>query len=706
MKIKTHTFILTITLIGLFHLFFFAENISAATSYTNAKEFYNSTTSDMYSYHAEMINGSIYYATSAKLAVSSTNTRYHTLGFDIELSANSHRVSFTVQRTNGSMTEVHSCKDSTHEYNLYVIDDETLYRLAYAANSEEAKYVLDASIINVEMNAILTLLENNAVQGGIKENDHGGFTQWGKVYRLLHNDDLNTLKDIFTGHKFKSYYNINQELPNYSLSISYNLLGLNSVTPDTVSVGSGYDLMDGLLALNNTTYIQKERILQEFTLLNPNNLKLNRKGYHIKTGLEWITKDQHIFSHSTTHIAKDIDPLVGLSDRTVTMYANWQANQYSVTYHSNGGTGSVVPTDFYYDEKKTLRQNTFIRPGYKLKKNAEWNTKKDGTGTSYSSSEIVSNLTDKNGETLVLYANWEPEVYTITLYKSNGTDGTDVFYEQYAVGYFSDKNCTNPIRSISIPNLKGHSFHGYFHNILGKYTHIINENGNFLVDNTYFSDNTTIYAYFTANKYTITFNKQGGRSDIGTDNATVIYNEYFPQAQSSIKEGYTFKGYYTQEHGNGLQHYNEHMASSGIYPYTNNITLFAHWIDETCPDITLDTNYKSWTNHPITLVAKASDKGVGLKSLILYQIDENGNLLEVSSNTNCNGVSATSLSFQNPTEGVARYKAIATDMNNLISEAYQTVYYDITPPRGEIINKSLNANSLFFELNVTDVKVR
>jgi hypothetical protein len=604
------------------------------------------------------------------------------------------------------MTEVHSCKDSTHEYNLYVIDDETLYRLAYAANPEEAKYVLGSSIINVKMNAILTLLENNSAKGGITENGHGSFTHWGTIYRLLYSDDLNTLKSIFAGHTFISYYNINQELPNYSLAISYNLLGLDPITTDTVSVGNGYHLINGLLAMNNTPYIQNERILQEFTLLNPNNLNLKKTGYHLTSKSEWITNDSHTFSCSTTITAKDIDPLVGLNNRSITMYANWQANQYSVTYNSNGGTGTVVKTDFYYDEKKTLRKNTFVRSGYKLKKNAEWNTKSDGSGTSYSSSETVSNLTDKNGETLVLYANWEPNVYTITVHKSNGIGGTDTFYEKYGVGYFSDKSCTNSINSILIPTLTGHTFHGYFQSMLGENTNIVNGSGHLLVSNTHFMEDTTIYAYFTPNKYSITFNKQGGHSDIGTNHATAVYNEYFPQAQCSIKEGYTFKGYYTQEHGNGLQHYNEHMASSGVYPYTNNITLFAHWVDETHPNVTLDTNYTSWTNQPIHLIAKASDKGVGLKSLTLYRIMENGTLSEITSNTNCNGVSSANLSYANPTEGIVRYKAVAIDMNNLSSEVYQTVYYDITPPRGEILNHSLNTTSFFFELNVTDVKVK
>ncbi|MBQ6843306.1 MAG: InlB B-repeat-containing protein [Agathobacter sp.] len=698
--------LMLVMLITMLYPIYSIENYHAATSYTNAKEFYNSTALKGEPYHAEMINGNIYYATSAKLAVSSTNLRYRTIGFDIELSGNGHSVSFTVQRTGGSMTEVHKCQDSTHEYILYVINDETLYGLARKANPTEAEQVLNASVIKVKINAIMTTIEGDTVRGGITEDGSGGFTYWGTIYRLVNSDDLKSLKNIFTGHTFESYKNILEKLDNHLLSLRYNLQGLRSTSSTTATVENGFSIMDEYLAVNDTLYIQSSRILQQMTLVNPADIKLKKTGYHLEDGQEWITADSRVFTPATIYMPKTIEPLVGTQNKGVTMYANWQPNRYTVNYDANGGTGSVLPTDFYYDREETLRENTFVRLGYKLKPEAEWNTKKDGSGKSYGAGGIVSNLTDKDGKTITLYANWEPEVYTITLDKQTGSGGTDVIYEKYGVGYFSDKKCTKAITSVTLPALKGHTCEGYYRNILGKSTHIINKKGKILTDSTYFKEDMTIYAYFTADTYTITFDKQGGRSDIGTDTATATYNEYFPKADRSIKDGYTFKGYYTEWYGKGIQHYNEYMASSGIYPYTSDITLYAHWVDETAPKVTLSVNFTSWTNQPIELTARASDQGVGLKSLIIYHIAEDGTLTAVASNSNCNGASSATLTFTNPTEGIIRYKAIATDRNNQTSESYQTVYYDITPPRGEIIKKTINGTSVFFELNVTDVHVK
>lgn len=136
-----------------------AETYQAATSYTNAKEFYESTALYGELYHAEAAYGKVYYSTRAKLASSSTNTKYYTVGFDVTLSGNGHSVSFTVQREGGSMAQVgDSVKSGNYEYNLYVISEDKLYELASKADSANAAYVLSASTINVRMDAIMTTI--------------------------------------------------------------------------------------------------------------------------------------------------------------------------------------------------------------------------------------------------------------------------------------------------------------------------------------------------------------------------------------------------------------------------------------------------------------------------------------------------------------------------------------------------------------------
>ena len=64
---------------------------------------------------------------------------------------------------------------------------------------------------------------------------------------------------------------------------------------------------------------------------------------------------------------------------------------------------------FVYGTAQALSENKFTKENYRLK---EWNTKADGTGTSYSNKQIVNNLTRVDGGTVRLYAIYELDMYT------------------------------------------------------------------------------------------------------------------------------------------------------------------------------------------------------------------------------------------------------------------------------------------------------
>ncbi len=77
---------------------------------------------------------------------------------------------------------------------------------------------------------------------------------------------------------------------------------------------------------------------------------------------------------------------------------------YDVVFNANGGTGSMEKQHFVYDAEPTvLTKNTFTREGYTF---VGWNTKADGSGTTYADEEKVRNLTDEAGGKVTLYAQW------------------------------------------------------------------------------------------------------------------------------------------------------------------------------------------------------------------------------------------------------------------------------------------------------------
>ena len=111
---------------------------------------------------------------------------------------------------------------------------------------------------------------------------------------------------------------------------------------------------------------------------------------------------------------------------TVTLYAQWTAWKHTVHYNANGGDQNSVPTDQTktFDQVMILSDKKPTRHGYNF---VRWNTKADGTGTSY---EVKGNYNhDQNGGTVTLYAIWTPWVHTVH-YDANGGDQNSVPNDQ------------------------------------------------------------------------------------------------------------------------------------------------------------------------------------------------------------------------------------------------------------------------------------
>lgn len=169
------------------------------------------------------------------------------------------------------------------------------------------------------------------------------------------------------------------------------------------------------------------------------------------------------------------------SASAITLYAQWNADT-NIAYDANGGSGTMNDQSIPYNTTGSLNLNTFVRTGYTFK---GWNTKKDGTGTSYSNGASVKNLTTNNTPTVTLYAQWSPNVYTITLDNSEAdskAEGTSSVRLTYGSGF-------SPSR-ITIPGRKGYKFLGYYNNG----TQIIGADGSVSGSNTFTTENVTLKA--------------------------------------------------------------------------------------------------------------------------------------------------------------------------------------------------------------------
>ena len=229
-------------------------------------------------------------------------------------------------------------------------------------------------------------------------------------------------------------------------------------------------------------------------------------------------------------------------------YLNISFNTINFTVN-NANLGSITPTQLIVipGTTFTVSSNVITLSDGRI---ATASTK-DVTGykTKFSSYTITPNSTTINAKTTA-QANFtkEAEKYTITLdNKSATTAGTTAIYEKYNTGIYLDgaltKAMTTSTNAITKPSKTGYTFKGYYTKENGQGDQIINENGYITenITNTTYTANATVYAYYTINTYTITYNLNGGTVSTANPTSYNIMSSFTLNNPSRV--GYTFNGW-------------------------------------------------------------------------------------------------------------------------------------------------------------------
>lgn len=117
------------------------------------------------------------------------------------------------------------------------------------------------------------------------------------------------------------------------------------------------------------------------------------------------------------------------------------------------------------------------------------------------------------------------------------------------------------------PSREGHSFDGWYTSASG---------GTLVTAGSTFNGtaNQTLYAHWTAAKYTITFNPNGG--SVNPMSKTVSYGSAVGSLPTPVRDGYIFQGWYTSASGGNKE--------DGMSTVTAHRTLYAHWTaDDSAP---------------------------------------------------------------------------------------------------------------------------
>ncbi|MEK8129014.1 InlB B-repeat-containing protein [Paenibacillus filicis] len=220
----------------------------------------------------------------------------------------------------------------------------------------------------------------------------------------------------------------------------------------------------------------------------------------------------------------------------ITLYAKWTVNSYSVTFNSNGGSAVSAQSVNYNDFAQEPAAPT--KEGHQF---AGWYAN-EGLTTSFNfeATKITSNT--------VLYAKWTVNSYSVTFNSNGGTavSAQSVNYNGYA-------------QEPAAPTREGYRFAGWYANE-GLTTAF-----NFAA--TKITSNTMVYANWTVNSYSVTFNSNGGTA---VSPQSVNYNGYAQEPAAPTREGYRFAGWYA----------NESLTTVFNFPatkITSNTVVYAKW---------------------------------------------------------------------------------------------------------------------------------
>jgi uncharacterized repeat protein (TIGR02543 family) len=216
-----------------------------------------------------------------------------------------------------------------------------------------------------------------------------------------------------------------------------------------------------------------------------------------------------------------------------TLYAKWQINSYTVSFTSNGGS-AVTSQSVTYNTTATAPVVP-TKTGYTF---AGWYSDAALTTAFAFTTAITADTT--------LYAKWQINTYTVSFTSNGGSAVTN-----QSVAY--NTTATAP----TAPSKTSYTFAGWYTD---------NALTTAFTFTTAITGDTTLYAKWTINSYTVTFTSNGGSA---VTSQSVNYNATANQPTAPTRTGYTFAGWYSD------------AALTTAFVFTTSIagdtTLFAKW---------------------------------------------------------------------------------------------------------------------------------
>ena len=336
-----------------------------------------------------------------------------------------------------------------------------------------------------------------------------------------------------------------------SYTINYNANGgSGTMSSSTVSSGSS-------VTIKNNTFTKKGYTFAGWTT--------NSNG--TDDGYGWTAGKSYTWNYDNGQ--------KGISNNTLKLYARWTANSYTISYNSNGGSGTMSSSTVSTGGSVTIKSNTFTRTGYKF---VGWTTNSNGTddgygwtaGKSYTWNYDNGQLGVTNNS-LVLYARWDNH-FTVT-YNDNGGSGCSSSSKTVTYGSAYGNLCT--------PTRSGYIFAGWYSSSYAnapwtyyydKYksnstVSSIGRNDKVGLYNNYLTNSTRKFSEFTS---TDTYSVNGNQTLVAGWLKFNYKRTKNSGSNSSCSEGYfdTIGGAYDKCYGSTITVLNDVTETSG-YTFTD-----------------------------------------------------------------------------------------------------------------------------------------
>lgn len=300
----------------------------------------------------------------------------------------------------------------------------------------------------------------------------------------------------------------------------------------------------GEAPLDETHYLKGETAeLLENTFLYPGQEFLGWNTKEDGTGTAYAPEDTFTFGSEDLHL-----------------YAQWELAEYTLTYDGNGHTEGTVPVDenaYHMADEVEVLSGTMTKRGFVFH---SWNTRKDGTGVEYLPEDLLLIET----ESVVLYAQWTPVMYTVSFQGNGSTGGTLPEAEEQVLG-----------GAVTVPESSllraGYRFTGW--NTKEDGTGTAYAPGDLLILET---EEVVLYAQWTEETYTLTYDAGGGKGSLPVDSHFYRLGETVTVKPHSLtKAGYSFSGWNTRKDGTG-----KYYQPGNTFPMPEvDLVLYAQWTE-------------------------------------------------------------------------------------------------------------------------------